>query len=59
MIYDCNVSVMWIGWLSVLKSTIHGETDLIRYAAKFSTEAYEVMIAYVMKIYDMNMKFYM
>ena len=43
---------MWAG-------TIHGETDLIRYAAEFSAEAYEVMIAYVMKIYDMNMKFYM
>ena len=59
MIYDCDVSVIWIGWLSVLKSTIHGETNLIRYVAEFSAEAYEVMIAYVMKIYDMNMKFYM
>ena len=59
MIYDYAISVMWIGWLSVLKSTIHGKTDLIHYAAEFSVEAYEVMIAYVIKIYDMNMKFYM
>ena len=57
MIYDCDVSVMWIGWLSVLKSTIHGETYLIRYAAKFSVEVYEIMIVYVMKIYNMNMNF--
>ena len=59
MIYDCDISVMWIGWLFVLKSTIHGETDLIYYIAEFSTEAYEVVIAYVMKIYEMNIKFYM
>ena len=59
MIYNCDVSTMWIDWLSILKSTFHGETNLIRYAAEFSIEAYEVIIAYVMKIYDTNMKFYM
>ena len=37
-----------------LAGTIHGEADLIRYTAEFSAEAYKVM-----KIYDMNMKFYM
>ena len=59
MIYDCDVSVVWIGWLFVLNNTIHGETNLICYAAEFSTEAYKVIIANVMKIYDINIKFYM
>ena len=37
-----------------LTGTIHGEANMIRYTAEFSEEAYKVM-----KIYDMNMKFYM
>ena len=32
---------------------------LIRYAARFSVEVYELMLVYVMKIYYINMKFYM
>ena len=44
--------------LSVETGTIHRETDLIRYTAKFLAKVYEIMIVYVMKIYNMNMKFY-
>ena len=40
-----------IVWLA---DTIHGEVDLIRYAAEFLVEVYEIMIIYVMKTYDKN-----
>ena len=49
-----------MNWLIVcIEEHYSWENGSIRYAANFSAEAYEVMIAYVMKNYDMNMKFYM
>ena len=36
-----------IDWLT---GTIHEEADLIRYAAEFLAEVYEIMIVYVMKV---------
>ena len=53
------IYVLWLlcyyVWQSVETGIIHGETDLIRYAAKFSAEVYKIMIAYVWKSYDINM----
>ena len=42
-------------WLTIFwNSTIHREANLTCYAAEFSTEVYEIMRVYIIRIYDMN-----
>ena len=49
-----------MNWLTICtKEHYSWGNGSVRYAIEFSAEVYEIMIVYVMKIYDMNMKFYM
>ena len=45
----CVILIMLLWLIIWLSDTIHGQIDLIRYAAEFFAEVYEIMSAYVMR----------